>query len=84
MVSQADILNARILVVDDQAANVLLLEGMLRIAKYTSVESTTDPTQVCELHRNSGCDLAMGGSKPALPDARERPWMLITSYSNRQ
>src|ERR1022692_3241229 len=51
MVSPADILNARILVVDDREANVRLLEGMLRIAGYTSIESTTDPTQVCELHR---------------------------------
>src|ERR1035438_5791093 len=51
MVSPADILNARILVVDDQEPNVRLLEGMLRIAGYTSIESTTDPTQVCELHR---------------------------------
>jgi len=51
MISTADILTARILVVDDQKANVLLLEGMLRVAGYTSVESTTDPHQVCELHR---------------------------------
>jgi len=53
MVSSADILNARILVVDDKQANVRLLEGMLRIAGYTSVESTTDPTEVCELHRKN-------------------------------
>ena len=53
MVSPADILNARILVVDDQEANVRLLEGMLRIAGYTSVESTTNPYQVCELHRQN-------------------------------
>jgi len=53
MVSSADILNARILVVDDKRANVLLLEGMLRIAGYTSVESTTDPAEVCELHRKN-------------------------------
>jgi serine phosphatase RsbU (regulator of sigma subunit) len=51
MVSPADILNARILVVDDLQANVDLLKGMLRIAGYASVESTTDPTAVCELHR---------------------------------
>ena len=51
MVSSADILNARILVVDDKEANVSLLEGMLRIAGYVSIESTTDPTEVCELHR---------------------------------
>src|SRR5271165_722035 len=50
MVSSADILNARILVVDDKDANVRLIEGMLRVAGYASVESTTNPTEVCELH----------------------------------
>jgi serine phosphatase RsbU (regulator of sigma subunit) len=53
MVGPADILNARILIVDDRAANVILLDGMLRIAGYTSVESTTDPAEVCELHRKN-------------------------------
>jgi len=53
MVSPADILNARILVVDDLPANVCLLEGMLRVAGYTSVESTTNPNVVCELHRQN-------------------------------
>jgi serine phosphatase RsbU (regulator of sigma subunit) len=53
MVSSADILNAKILVVDDKDANVRLIEGMLRVAGYTSVESTTNPTQVCELHRRN-------------------------------
>ena len=53
MVSAADILNARILVVDDKEANVRLLEGMLRVAGYVCVESTTDPNEVCELHRKN-------------------------------
>jgi serine phosphatase RsbU (regulator of sigma subunit) len=53
MVSSADILNAKILVVDDKEANVRLIEGMLRIAGYTSVHSTTDPNEVCELHRKT-------------------------------
>ena len=53
MVSPADILNARILVVDDQEANVRLLEGMLRIAGYTAIESTNHPNEVCELHRKN-------------------------------
>ena len=59
MVSPADILNAKILVVDDLEANVLLLEGMLRIAGYRSVESTTDPTEVCELHRKNRYSLIL-------------------------
>ena len=59
MVSPADILNARILVVDDLEANVLLLEGMLRIAGYASVESTTDPNEVCGLHRKNRYSLIL-------------------------
>jgi len=59
MVSLADILNARILVVDDQEANVRLLEGMLRIAGYTSIESTMDPFKVCELHRKNRYSLIL-------------------------
>jgi serine phosphatase RsbU (regulator of sigma subunit) len=53
MVSSSDILNARILVVDDKEANVRLIEGMLRVAGYTSVDSTTDPGKVCGLHREN-------------------------------
>jgi serine phosphatase RsbU (regulator of sigma subunit) len=59
MVSRADILSARILVVDDLQANVSLLEGMLRIAGYTSVESTTDPKAVCDLHRQNPYSLIL-------------------------
>jgi serine phosphatase RsbU (regulator of sigma subunit) len=50
MITPLDILSARILVVDDKPANVQLLEGMLRVAGYTSVDSTTDPKSVCPLH----------------------------------
>ena len=53
MVSAADILKAKILVVDDKDANLRLIEGMLRVAGYTSVESTKDPNAVCELYRHS-------------------------------
>src|SRR5678816_445490 len=59
MVSSADILNARILVVDDQEANVLLLERMLRGAGYVSVASTMNPHEVCELHRKNRYDLIL-------------------------
>jgi DNA-binding response OmpR family regulator len=53
MVRTFEILNARILIVDDQESHVLLLERILRDAGYTSVESTMDPTAVCELHRQN-------------------------------
>jgi len=51
MISAAEILNASILVVDDQEADVSLLERMLRGAGYTSIVSTRDPHEVCELQR---------------------------------
>ena len=53
MVRTLDILNARVLIVDDQSSHVLLLERMLRDAGYTSVESTMDPAEVCKLHREN-------------------------------
>jgi serine phosphatase RsbU (regulator of sigma subunit) len=59
MVSSSDILNARILIVDDRDANILLLKGMLRVAGYTSVESTTDPGAVCDLYRRNRYSLIL-------------------------
>ena len=52
-VTTYDILNANLLIVDDQEAHVLLLERMLRGAGYTSIQSTMDPREVCELHRQN-------------------------------
>ncbi len=42
--------NGKILIVDDQLANVQLLERMLLGAGYTNVSSTTYPSEVCRLH----------------------------------
>jgi adenylate cyclase len=57
MIKPADILNARILIVDDLEANVILLEEMLKAAGYTSVRSTQQPERVCELHLEHAFDL---------------------------
>jgi adenylate cyclase len=53
MIGAIDILNAKILVVDDNAVNVSLLERMLHSAGYTCVSSTNDPREVCELYRQN-------------------------------
>lgn len=53
MIRSFEILEADILVVDDQEANVLLFERMLRAAGYSSIHSTMDPREVCELHRKN-------------------------------
>ena len=54
-----DILGARILIVDDQAANISLLEQMLQDAGYSAVTSTMDPRQVFALHRQHNYDLIL-------------------------
>ncbi len=58
-VTNADILNAGILIVDDQPANVQLLEQMLRGAGYRHITSTLDPKSVCALHRDNRYDLIL-------------------------
>jgi len=54
-----DIHNASVLIVDDQHANVLMLEKLLRESGYTRVTSTMNPTEVCALHRNNDYDLIL-------------------------
>lgn len=59
MLSRSDILHGKILIVDDQKANVLLLEQMLRGAGYVSITTTEDPNRVCELHLLNRYDLIL-------------------------
>ena len=59
MTSSSDLLRGKILIVDDQEANVLLLERTLRGAGYVSVMSTMAPAEVCDLHRKHGYDLIL-------------------------
>lgn len=57
--SELAILASSILIVDDQAAHVQLLTRLLQDAGYTHVSSTTDPRQVCALHRHHRFDLIL-------------------------
>lgn len=50
---------AGILVVDDEAANVKLLEKMLATVEYNNVVSTQDPTQVVSLYQKHNFDLIL-------------------------
>jgi PAS domain S-box-containing protein len=58
-IAESEILNAAILIVDDQEANVSLLEQTLTQAGYTGVASTMDPHEVCALHRKNRYDLIL-------------------------
>ena len=51
MISESCIRDAKILIVDDQEANVVLLEHLLRSAGYNSVSSTMDSREVFDLYR---------------------------------
>ena len=59
MISQHDILQARILIVDDQVTNVQLLEQFLGEAGFTHVTSTMKPQEVGVLHRQNDFDLIL-------------------------
>ena len=54
-----EILKAKILIVDDLPANVLLLERMLGEAGYETVTSTLDPRAVHALHETNRYDLIL-------------------------
>src|SRR5450432_1503336 len=59
MMIEAEILNASVLIVDDQEPNVTLLLQLLGDAGYTHVASTMDPREVCALHRKNRYDLIL-------------------------
>lgn len=59
MIDDSEIRQASILIVDDQEANVALLEQLLSDAGYTQVSSTTHSLEVEALHRNNHYDLIL-------------------------
>jgi PAS domain S-box-containing protein len=59
MINASKILNAKILIVDDQDANILLLTQLLTAAGYTNVQSSMQPETVAALHREACFDLIL-------------------------
>jgi signal transduction histidine kinase/HPt (histidine-containing phosphotransfer) domain-containing protein len=59
VVTRAEVLHGKILIVDDQEANVLLLERMLQGAGYDAITTTLDATAVVGLHREHAFDLIL-------------------------
>jgi len=57
--TEEEILNASILIVDDQQANVALLETLLGDAGYTNVSATMNPLEVASLYRKHHYDLIL-------------------------
>ena len=59
MIEPLDVLDAHILIVDDQEPNINLLTQMLNEAGYSNITSTMNPQEVCALHRKHCYDLIL-------------------------
>jgi PAS domain S-box-containing protein len=59
MISESEILEASILVVDDQRSSIDLIKQMLDEWGYRQVDSTLDATKVCALHAKNHYDLIL-------------------------
>jgi putative two-component system response regulator len=73
------ILGARILIVDDQEANVMLLESLLEVSGFTDVASTSDSAKALELCASLEPDLLLLDLQMPPPDGFEvmsqlAPW----------
>ncbi len=59
MITEQEILNASVLIVDDQQSNVILLTELLGDSGYNTVTSTMDPFEVFELNSKHSFDLIL-------------------------
>ena len=56
---EPDLKNAKILIVDDQQANIDVLHDFLEMQEYVNIESTTDPRKVIQLYKNYHPDIIL-------------------------
>ena len=73
MISPTDMLQARILIVDDQKADISLLEQMLHDAGYVSITSTMDPRG----HTQKGSTQKGSRLEGLLPKSDSRPGPIV-------
>jgi CheY-like chemotaxis protein len=59
MKTSDDILNSKILIVDDSTVNINLLSRILVSVGFSFVSSTTQPEEVCALHLANAYDLIL-------------------------
>jgi len=59
LITEEQFHRAKILIVDDEPANIRLLEGLLKGKGYACIESVTDPRKVLELYQEFQPDLVL-------------------------
>ena len=59
MITEEQFHRAKILIVDDEPANIRLLEGLLKGKGYACIESVTDPRKVLEFYQEFQPDLVL-------------------------
>ena len=82
MIELPDILAAKILIVDDQETNIILLSQMLSEEAYTNITSTMNPQDVCQMHRERHFDLILLDLQMPLMDGFQVMESLKTIHSD--
>jgi len=59
MIDKAEILKAKILMVDDESSNIIVLESALKQANYSCITSTTDSRKAASLYQELKPDLVL-------------------------
>jgi len=77
-----DILEANILIVDDEIANVKLLERVLQIKGYQNIQSTTDPSKVENLCKVTEFDVFLLDIRMPKIDGFELMEMLTKHFND--
>jgi putative two-component system response regulator len=98
MIKEETLKNAHILIVDDQEANVMLLERLLKVAGYGNFISTNDPRQVLPMFGKFQPDLilldlmmphldgyaVMQQIGPRVPEGEYLPILVLTAEVNKE
>ncbi len=94
----AELKKANILIVDDQPANVAILEGFLQMQGYENLATTTDPRNVMQLYATFEPDLilldlmmpylsgyeVMNLLKPLVPEGTFLPILVLTADATNE
>lgn len=82
MTQSIDVINAKILIVDDQESNVQLLEQLLQAEGYSQVSATMRPQDVYALHQANAYDLILLDLQMPLMDGFQVMEALKTSTTD--